>query len=177
MYWQNLVWRSLGHVISQHAASCWFRLHWNTYYTKTTMVTVFKAYTEWYWSIHTFEKQNRCSLPSSKLQAKAEFTETCPLVTCCPAILSFQTGMNATLLNHMGLGVCGLLQSLQLRSGVGCNIVSPVAFQCGAVSKKFYPLAFQCTLQILAQWYHSVRWVNQWHSSVHWTSQSTLAQG
>ena len=103
------------------------------------MVSVFKACTEWYWSIHTFEEQNRCSLQSSKLKAKAEFTETCPLVTCCPAVLSFHTGMNATLFNHMGLGVCGLLQSLQLRSSVGCNIVSPVAFQCGAVSNKFFP--------------------------------------
>ena len=48
-------------------------------------------------------------LQNSKLQAKAEFTETCPLADWCPAILSFQTGMDATLLNYMCLGVCGLL--------------------------------------------------------------------
>ena len=34
---------------------------------------------------------------SSKFQVKAEFTETCPLAYWCPAILSFQTGIDATL--------------------------------------------------------------------------------
>ena len=34
---------------------------------------------------------------SSKLQVKAEYTDTCPLAYGCPAILSFQTGMDATL--------------------------------------------------------------------------------
>ena len=48
----------------------------------------------------------------------------------------------------------------------GFNSVSPVAFQCGAVSTKFF------------QWCYSVHWVNQWHcsgipvytgpTSVHW---------
>ena len=37
-------------------------------------------------------------LQSSKLQVNAEFTETCPLADWCPAILSFQTGMDVTLL-------------------------------------------------------------------------------
>ena len=37
------------------------------------------------------------SLQSSKLQVKAEYTETGPLAYWCPAILSFQTGMDATL--------------------------------------------------------------------------------
>ena len=45
------------------------------------------------------------TLPSSKLQVKAEFTKTYPLATWCPAILSFQTGMDATLLSYMYLGV------------------------------------------------------------------------
>ena len=37
------------------------------------------------------------SIANSKLQAKAEYTDTCPLAYWCPAILSFQTGMDATL--------------------------------------------------------------------------------
>ena len=36
-------------------------------------------------------------LQGSELQVKAEYTESCPLAYRCPAILSFQTGMNATL--------------------------------------------------------------------------------
>ena len=36
-------------------------------------------------------------MQSSKLQVKAEYTETCPLAYWCPAILSFQTGVDATL--------------------------------------------------------------------------------
>ena len=36
-------------------------------------------------------------LQSSKLQVKAEYTETYPLAYWCSAILSFQTGVNATL--------------------------------------------------------------------------------
>ena len=59
----------------------------------------------------TFEEQNWYALQSSKLQVKAEFTETWPLAAWCPIILSFQTGMGATLLNYMCLDVCGLLQS------------------------------------------------------------------
>ena len=37
------------------------------------------------------------SLQSSKLQVKAEYTETCALAYWCPTILSFQTAMDATL--------------------------------------------------------------------------------
>ena len=37
-------------------------------------------------------------MQSSKLQVKAEYTETGPLANWCPAILSFQTDMDATLL-------------------------------------------------------------------------------
>ena len=48
-------------------------------------------------------------MQSSKLQVKIEFTDTYPLADGCPAILSFQTGMDATLLNFMCRLVCGLL--------------------------------------------------------------------
>ena len=124
------------------------------------------------------------SIQSSKLQVKAEFTETFPLAEWCFTMLSFQTGMDATLLSYMCRGVCGLLQSLQWCSSVGCKIrVSPVASQCGAVSTKFFPVVFQCTLQIIAgspsciPVYTGQPVAFQWHSSVHRTSQCTLAQG
>ena len=60
-------------------------------------------------------------LHSSKLHVKAEFTETCPLADWCPAILSFQTVMDATLLNYICRGVFGLLHPLQWCSRVGCK--------------------------------------------------------
>ena len=114
---------------------------------------------------------------------KAEFTETCPLADWCPAILSFQTGVDATLLDYICLGVYGLLQALQWCSSVGCKVrLSPVAFRCGAVSTRFLPVVFQCTLQyslgrpVVSQCTLSQPVAFQWHSSVHWTSQRTLAQ-
>ena len=61
------------------------------------------------WSTHTFEKQNWYALESSKLQVKAEFAETCPLVAWCPVILSVQSGIDVTLPDYMYLGVFGLL--------------------------------------------------------------------
>ena len=99
------------------------------------------------------------------------------------------------MLNYMCRGVFGLSQSHQWCSSVGCksfssgipvwgafNLVSPVAFQCGAVFTKFFqwcssvpckyslgrPVISQCTLG------HPVAF--QCHSSVHWTSQCILAQ-
>ena len=45
-----------------------------------------------------YEEHNWYTLQSSKLRVKAEFAETCPLAAYCPAILSFQTGIDATLL-------------------------------------------------------------------------------
>ena len=72
------------------------------------MMRISKAYTL------TFEKQNWYPLQNSKLQVKAEFTETCPLADCCPAIFSFQTGMDATLLNYLCLGVCGLFSGVRV---------------------------------------------------------------
>ena len=133
------------------------------------------------------------------LQVKAEYPETCPLAYGCPAILSFQTGMDATL--HAKLYVSGRVWAI---------IVPPVVFQCRlqkleflqwhhsvgriqlsfssgipvwAVSTKFFqwcssvyckyslggPMVSQCTL--------GQPMAFQWHSSVHWTSQYTLAQG
>ena len=162
------VWRSLGQVTSQYATlnwydeTCfelsWFHLNWNPRYTKNIMVFISNACTEWCWSTHTFEDQ-WYPLQSSKLQVKAEFTETCPLAAYCPVIFSFQT--DATLINCMWFGVCGLLKSLQWCSRVGCN--SPVAFQCRTVSTKFFTVAFQCTLQDLAgsPRYPSIHWINQ----------------
>ena len=85
------------------------------------MVLISKACTEWYWSIHTFEEQNWYASASSKVHVIAKFTGTCPLTASCPVILSFQTGMDAPLLNYMCLGVCGLLESLQWCSSAGCN--------------------------------------------------------
>ena len=37
------------------------------------------------------------SIAEQQIQVKAEYTETCPLAYWCPAILSFQTGIDATL--------------------------------------------------------------------------------
>ena len=129
------------------------------------------------------------SIQSSKLQVKAEFTETFPLAEWYSTMLSFQTGMDATLLSYMCRGVCGLLQSLQWCSSVGCKIrVSPVASQCGAVSTKFFSSGvpvYPVNNSWFAQLYPSVHWVNQWHSnvipvytgpaSVHWLRARILA--
>ena len=46
---------------------------------------------------HVLKEQNWYPLQGSKLHVKAEYTETYPLAYWCPAILSFQTGMDATL--------------------------------------------------------------------------------
>ena len=51
------------------------------------------------------EEQNWHPSQSSKLQVKAEYAETYPLAYWCPAILSFQTGMDATL--HAKLDASG----------------------------------------------------------------------
>ena len=110
----QLVWRKLFEL-------SWFHWYCNPKYTKTITVLISKACTGWFWSTHTFEKQNWYAAGSSKLHVKAGFTETCPLVACCPVILSIQAGMDATLLNYMWLGVCALLLSLQWCSSVCCN--------------------------------------------------------
>ena len=99
----------------------WSHLNCHPQYTKNIMMLISKACTEWCWSTHMFKEQDWYPLQSSKLQVKAEFTETCPLAGWFPFILSFQTGMGATLLYYMCLVVCGLLQSLQWCSRVGCK--------------------------------------------------------
>ena len=111
MYWQHLVWCSAGHVSSQHATPYvynWrlFKLQWchlncNHKYTKKIMVLISKACTKWCWSTHTFEEQNWYASQTSKIQVKAEFTETCLLALWCPATLSVQTGTNATRLSYI----------------------------------------------------------------------------
>ena len=98
----HLVWRELFEL-------SWFHMYCNPKCTKTIMVLTSKTYTEWSWSTYRFEEQNCYAVDSIKLQVKAEFAETCPLAACWPVILSFQTGMDAILFNHMCLGVCGLL--------------------------------------------------------------------
>ena len=75
----------------------WFHLASNPKYTKTIMVLISNACTEWCWSTHICWEQDWYPLQSSKLQVKAEYTETCPLAYWCSAILSFQTRMDATL--------------------------------------------------------------------------------
>ena len=144
------------------------------------MVLISNACREWCWSTHTFEEQDWYALESSKLQVKkAEFTETCPLVVFCLVILLFQTGMDTTLPTYICLGPCGwtVIKSLQWCSSVGCNSQSPpVAFQCGAVSTKYFHWCSSVpNIRSVAQWYPSV---NQWYSngitvytgpaSVHW---------
>ena len=65
------------------------------------------------------EEQNWHPLQSSKLQVKAEYTETYPLAYWCHAIFSFQTGMDATL--HAKLYASGRVWAVT---------VPPVVFQC-----------------------------------------------
>ena len=154
----QLVWQELFEL-------SWFHLNCNPKYTKTILVLISKACTQWCWSAHMFEEQNWYALQSSKLQVTAEFTDTRPLAACCSAILSFQTGMDATLLNYMCLGVCGLLQSLQWCSNVGCNshcFSSVWQFQIRFSSG--VPV-YHGSIRLVVQWYPSVHWVNQWHSS------------
>ena len=119
------------------------------------MVLISKACTEWYWGTHTFEELNWYALQRSELQVKAEFTETCPLAAWCPAILSFQIGMGATLLNYMCLRVCGMLQSLQWCSSVSCNIQS---FSSDIFVGQFQ-LFFSSGVPVYPA---SIRWVAQW---------------
>ena len=69
----QLVWRELFGL-------SWFHFYCNQKYTKTIMVLISKACTDWCWSTHAFVEQNWWyALQSSKLRVKAEFTETCPL--------------------------------------------------------------------------------------------------
>ena len=76
--------------------------------------------------------------------------------------------MDAILLNNMCRGVCGLSQSFQWCSSVGCKSKSissgiPVwgSFNYFSSATTVYP----ASIRWVAQWYPSVHWVNQWHSS------------
>ena len=100
-----------------------------------------------------------CSAVSS--QVKAEFTETCPLAAWCPAIFSFQTGMDATPLNL----------------GVWAVTVPLVVFQCRLQQSWFlqwhssvgqFQLSFCSGVPVHPP---SIRWVTQWYLSVHWIIQ------
>ena len=99
----------------------WFHLTCIPKYTKTLMVLISMACTEWCWSTRVCLEQNWYPLQISKLEVKAGFTKTCPIAACCSAILSFQTSMDAILINNMRRGVCGLSQSFQWCSNVGCK--------------------------------------------------------
>ena len=132
------------------------------------MVLIPKACTEWCWSTHMCWAQNWHSFQSSKLQVKAEFTETCPLADWCPAILSFQTGMDANLLKYVPGSVsavtvplvvfpCRLqkLEFIQWHPSVG---LTNFFFSSGV---SVYP----ASIRWVAQWYPGVHWVNQCYSS------------
>ena len=73
------------------------------------------AHTE---SMHWVMLKYWYALQGSMLKVKAELTEICPLVAWCPAILSFQTDIDASLLNCVCSG------------GVWAVIVRPEVFQC-----------------------------------------------
>ena len=128
VYWHNLVWRSLGQVTSQHATPLciWWELFGLDWFHLTCNASIHKNYNGAHIKgmhrvmlkySHVLRTELVSIAESSKPQVKAEFTETCPLADWCPAILSFQTGMNATLLNYMCL--C-----------VGAVTVPPVVLQC-----------------------------------------------
>ena len=117
------------------------------------------------------EEQNWYPLQSSKLQVTYLFTETCSLAAWCSTILSFQPGMDATLLISMCVCVGGGGGGVTAPPVVcKCRLqwsVSPVAFQCGAVSTNFFQWcsSVPCCIRWVAQLHPSVPWVNQWHSS------------
>ena len=102
--------------------------------------------TEWCWSTHTFEEQNWYALESSKLQVKAEFTETCPLgaPSSCHFKLTWML-LCLTLCAWVCMGCYSCSSGVPVYSAIVS--VSPVAFQCGTVSTKFFRVVFQCTLQ------------------------------
>ena len=149
VYWERLVWRSVGHVTSQYATPDiynWYgeRVVWSKLISFVLQPQIHRSYDCAYVkSMHRvmlkysyFEEQNRYALESSKLQVKAEFTETCPLAAWGSIILSFQTGMDATLLNDMCLCVWAVPMGVPMYAAI--VRVSPVVFQCGVVSAKFF---------------------------------------
>ena len=123
VYWQNMVWMSLGQVTFQHATpyvyNCYVRVVWAKLISLDLQLQIHKNYE----GAHTkvmrkvmlqyshFKSKTVIHCRAVNLEVKAEFTETCPLADWCPTILSFQTGMDVILLNYMCLGRCGRLQS------------------------------------------------------------------
>ena len=75
----------------------WFHVTCNPKYTKTIIMLISKTCAEWCWSTHMCLEQNWYPLHRSKLQVKADYSANCPLAFWCPAILPFQTGMDANL--------------------------------------------------------------------------------
>ena len=145
VYWQNLVWRSLGQVTSQHATPYVYNWYGESCLNSTDFIWLatpnaqklewcsYQRHAQSDVEVLTCVKQNWYPLQSSKLQVKAGYTETGPLAYWCPAILSFQTDMDATL--HAWLYVSGLVWAVT---------VPPVVFQCRLQKLEFL----------------------QWHSSV-----------
>ena len=73
----QLVWRELFEL-------SWFHLHCNPKYTKTIMVLISKACTEWCWSTHMFEEQNWYALESQIGELNFSFRPfaSCS-ISCC----------------------------------------------------------------------------------------------
>ena len=139
-----------------------------------------KARTEWCWSTHMCQGQNWYPLQSSKLQLKAEFTETCPLADWYLVISDWHRCYSAKLYvpgRVWAVTVPPVVFQYRLQK----LRVSPVAPHCGAASTKFLQwhssvglfqlsfssgvLVYPASIRWVAQWYPSVHWVNQWHSS------------
>ena len=112
--WQHLFRRPAGQVTSQHAtqyvynwydASCFSyadciwtgtpntqKLWWFSYQKHAEIDVEILAHSKSKTGMH-------CRAVNSK--KIAQFTETCPLTTWCPIILSFKNDMDATLLNSL----------------------------------------------------------------------------
>ena len=155
------------------------------------MVLISKACTEWCWSTHMCWEQDWYPLQSSKLQVKAEYTDSCPLAYWCSAILSFETRMLLCMLNYMCQGLCGLsvppvvfqcrlqkLEFLQWHPSVG---LFQLSFSSGipvwVCFNQVFPVVFQCTLQVVAGSPSGIPVytgstsgipVYTWTASVHW---------
>ena len=122
-------------------------------------------------------------MQSSKLQVKAEFTETCPLACWRPTILSFQNwheccsawlyvpGRVWAVTVPPVVSQCRLqkLEFLQWHSSVGHFQTKILQWHS---SVGLFQISFSsgvpvhpASIRRVAQWYPRVHWVNQWHSS------------
>ena len=101
----QLVWWELFKLNGLH-------LTCNPKYTKSIMVLISKACTDQCWSTTMCQEQNWHPLQSSKLQIKAEYTETFHLLTGVPPSCHFELAwMLLYMLNYMCWGVCELSKS------------------------------------------------------------------